>query len=653
MRIPRKPSKLFRKLFLGYAVLTTSALVVCVLLILREFEKFYAEELTAHLQVQAITLRSQVRGHLDSDHVEQLSRIAQEVGENEADSLRVTFISADGTVLGDSQADAGQMESHHDRVEIQDALKNGWGTSTRWSGTVARMLRYVAVRVGPPENPEGVVRVALGVKTIGTRTQSVRRIIWTIAVIAALATAAFALGLARLWTLPIRRITAIAGRISRGDLSARAHVRGSDEIARLARSLNEMRDHLKAQLSTIDGQRQTLDALLNQLREGVIVAGPEGKIVLVNPAAARLLHPEGDRHSSPESWVGRPVEQCVPRHELQRLLLSREPVLAAGSDRPGPDSGPTPPSPASRSVNEVRIELPTVDGSVVVLASAVDIALPVTPAGEAGSLPESGSRTGRMLALVDITEIARTIQMKTDFVANASHELRTPLSAVRGAVETVLGIDLSADAKSAKRFLEVIDRHSARLEALVADLLTLSRLESPAGALKPTLVDWHRFCAELGEKWAEVARKKEVAWECRPPPGLHEVAIDPRLARVVLDNLVDNAIKFTSGGGHVTVSSRTGNSDLIIEVADDGCGIPSEEQERVFERFYQVQTARSGTGSTQPDTRGTGLGLAIVRHAVAAMRGTVTLASKPGSGTRVTVTIPQPDRARRRQSTGI
>ncbi len=641
-RIPKRPSKLFWKLFLGYALLVTLALMACVLLILREFERFYAEELTEHLKAQAVTLRSQVRGQLDAGNSEELTRIAREVGGHEAESIRVTFVAADGTVLGDSQADAGEMESHHDRMEIRAALEEGWGISTRWSGTVSRMLKYVAVRVGPAENPEGIVRVALAVKSIGAKTQSVRRIMWGIVVIALLTTAVFALGLARIWTLPIRRITAIAGRISRGDLSARARVRGSDEIARLARSLNEMRDHLSHQLTTIDCQRQTLETLLNQLQEGIIVAGPDGKVVLANPAAMRFVDADSGQGPSTGSWVGRSVEQCVPQHDLQRLLLSAGATQT--SETTEENFRHVRSVAARRCVAEVRVELPTKSGSVVVLASATDITLPGTPTLEAKTDSDVQPRIGRILALTDITEIARTIQMKTDFAANASHELRTPLSAIRGAIETLLNIDLSDDAESATRFLGVIDRHSARLEALIADLLALSRLESPVSEFKPMTVDWGRFCDELSAKWTDAVEKKQLHWEWIAPPDLREVATDPQLITLVLDNLVDNAIKFTAAGGHITVTSKQERSDLVIEVADDGCGIPAEDHQRVFERFYQVAQARSGTGSRQPETRGTGLGLSIVRHAVAAMKGTVTLTSEPGVGTRVTVSIPQPAR---------
>jgi len=638
-RILKRPSKLFWKLFLGYALLVTLALVACVLLILREFERFYAEELAEHLKAQAVTLRSQVRGHLKVGNSDELTRIAKEVGGHEAKRIRVTIVAADGIVLGDSQVDASEMESHHDRPEIRTALATGWGTSTRWSATVSLMLKYVAVRVGPAENPEGVVRVALAVTSIGAKTQSVRRIIWIIALIALVATAVFALGLARIWTLPIRRITAIASRISRGDLSVRARVRGSDEVARLARSLNEMRDHLSHQLTTIDGQRQILETLLNQLQEGIIVVGSDGKVVLANPAAMRFVDADSGQEPSVTSWVGRSVEQCVPQHDLQRLLLSGG--TKQTNETTEEESRHVRSVEVHRLVDEVRIELPTKNGPVAVLASASDIVLPGKPTREAKSDSDVQPCIGRILTLTDITEIARTIQMKTDFAANASHELRTPLSAIRGAIETLLNIDLSDDAESATRFLGVINRHSARLEDLVTDLLALSRLESPASEFRPMIVDWGRFGDELSAKWTDRIEKKQLHWEWLAPPDLREITTNPQLITLALDNLVDNAIKFTAAGGHVTIRSKREHGNLITEVADDGCGIPIEDQQRVFERFYQVAQARSGTGSKQPETRGTGLGLSIVRHAVAAMKGTVTLNSEPGVGTRVTVSIPQ------------
>jgi two-component system phosphate regulon sensor histidine kinase PhoR len=636
---PAGRRKFFWKLFAGCAVLMTLALGICVLLIVRELEQFYGQELTTHLRAQAVTLQSQIKDILDVAHTAQLDAIAKEVGGHEADGIRVTIVALDGTVLGDSQADITKMDSHRNRKEIRAAIANGWGESTRWSDTLGRMLKYVAVRVGPEDSPKGVVRVALAVTSVGARTQAMRSVIWTIGIVAALAALIFALGLAQMWTKPIRLITQVADRLSHGDLSARAEVRGSDELAHIAHSLNEMGDHLHKQLSTIDGQRQTLKALLDQLQEGVIVAGPDGRIILSNPAAVTLLHPDGTEPAV-DPWAGRHVEECVPQPILQRLLRAggAEPCVAeAELDR---NQASETRLRADQAADDVRLEIPAGGGPVMLLARASDIEMPghAVSGKEPGTAP--ASLTGRVLALTDITEIARTIQMKTDFVANASHELRTPLSAVRAAVETLLDADISNDVDSAKRFLHVIERHSTRLEALVADLLALSRLESTPRRSKPTAVGIRRFCNELHERWSTPLDEKHLQWHCDISPELEEMTVDLDLLSMAVDNLIDNAIKFTPSAGHVSLGFNTNGADVIVEVTDDGCGIPPEDQERVFERFYQVARARSAAESPEADARGTGLGLAIVRHAVTSMGGAVSITSKVGEGTRVSMTIP-------------
>jgi signal transduction histidine kinase len=313
-----------------------------------------------------------------------------------------------------------------------------------------------------------------------------RRLLWTIAGVALATAMCLALGLARLWSRPIRRIMLTARNLSHGDLTARIPVQGRDELAALASSLNEMRDHL-----------------------------------------------------------------------------------------------------------------------------------------------------------------TRMLQVKADFAANASHELRTPLSSIRAAVETLLDMDMTREASAARHFLEVVDRQSTRMQAMVGDLLNLSRIETSPERFTPVQVGVADLIEEMHIRFGERLQQKGLQWKpcLGDADGNLTVSID--LLRLVLENLIDNAIKFTGCGGSIQVSCRfvdvaesgkeTPGQCHIIEVADTGCGIPEDEQERVFERFYQVQQARSGAD------RGTGLGLSIVRHAVAAMHGSVRLASEVGRGTCVTITLPDSD----------
>jgi len=237
--------------------------------------------------------------------------------------------------------------------------------------------------------------------------------------------------------------------------------------------------------------------------------------------------------------------------------------------------------------------------------------------------------------LTDITELARTMQVKTDFVANASHELRTPLSAILAAVETLLSMDLTVDADAARPLLRVVDRQSERLQDLVNDLLDLSRVESPTAQFESEPLDVAAVLAELHARFIDRLEQKQLRWTVAiDPPDAVLLANRQRII-LVIDNLVDNAIKFTDIGGRIRVSVHVGDDDAQLVVEDNGCGISLKEQDRVFERFYQVERARSG------DKRGTGLGLAIVRHVVNSMKGRVFLTSEPGVGTRVEIRIPQ------------
>jgi signal transduction histidine kinase len=355
------------------------------------------------------------------------------------------------------------------------------------------------------------------------------------------------------------------------------------------------------------------------------VARGDGRVALLNPAAVRLLGLElGPGEAG--SLVGRTVEASIPQHTLQRLLSG--PLLPA--ERIQADEA------RAGESRAVPIEIQTRRGVIHLLARASDVVL-----AEPGE-NTSGGALGRVVVMTDITELQRTIQMRTDFVANASHELRTPLSTIRAAVETLLSMDLQAEAPAARQFLAKLDRQSQRLEQMVSDLLDLSRLESPTARFTPEPVECRRALTELHGRFADALSRKSLEWESRvEPEGLTTIMVNPQLLRLVLDNLVDNAIKFTDPGGRVGVVLRRTNGDAELEVSDSGCGIPAEEQERVFERFYQVQRARTGGAD-----RGTGLGLSIVRHAVGAMGATVRLRSAVGRGTTVTVVAPQQPAAR-------
>jgi signal transduction histidine kinase len=210
------------------------------------------------------------------------------------------------------------------------------------------------------------------------------------------------------------------------------------------------------------------------------------------------------------------------------------------------------------------------------------------------------------------------------------------------AVETLVKMNLAEEAPAAARFLGVVARHSSHLEAMVSDLLDLARVESPSARFEPATLHLQRVFDELRGRWQEPLESRRLRWRAEVKPDCPTVHANAHLLKLVLDNLVDNAIKFTEAGGEVAVNGRRIGDRGVIEVSDTGCGIAPADQERVFERFYQVSPQRSGTGSPSGEKRGTGLGLSIVRHAASALGGTIQLESEVGVGTRVTLSLPLP-----------
>lgn len=641
-----RPGRFFWKLFAGNAVLMAVILGVSIWVIVGSIERAHIQDIGEQLKQTAEHIRDRIRQKqtFSFERRAALQALASDLGGMDAVYGRITIIAADGTVWADSDATASEMESHANRPEVIQAMKEGHGQSRRWSATVKRELMYVALRVdrqsqdGAGAQPLGVVRVSMPVFRITEQTGTTRDLIWRIAGLGLVAALLSALGLAYVWSMPIRRITEAARSLSEGDLSARTTVRGSDEIAQMARSLNQMRESLATQLHTIDQQRHHLEHFIQTLSEGVIIAGPDGRIVLINQAACRLLRPsdfetpqttptmKSDLSKSGllniQQFVGRRVDDCIANTELRGLF-----VRGGSADESTLDEA------AQGVIRELPLHVDRSGGTVHLLARASDIDLSDTTTKGAAS-------TGRLVVLTDVTELTRTIRMKTDFVANASHELRTPLSTIRASVETLQHLDLVSDFESARHFMEVIERHTGRLEELVGDLLDLSRLESSGTSFPSERINLIELVDEVYGRFAHSIKCKGLRWEGICSESCETIRTNARLLRLVLDNLVSNAIKFTEAGGRVSVHCELDADAIVVSVSDEGCGIPKAELDRVFERFYQVEAARSDTNTLVGVKRGTGLGLSIVRHAVAAMNASVELDSEVGVGTTVSVHIP-------------
>jgi two-component system phosphate regulon sensor histidine kinase PhoR len=422
------------------------------------------------------------------------------------------------------------------------------------------------------------------------------------AIVAATGTAIIAMGNLALWFVsqwvsPTRSLNRAANRMASGDWSARAHPGGSEAIRNAAVAINGVAFATSRQLAELDGRRADLQTLVDALPDPILLADDQHRVVLINAPASALLQ------VSAQQALGRRLSTIINDEAILGLL---EPIGATA------DGDKT-------RHREIRIFRNGYRGTFQAVASP-------TKTG------------GLLLVLRDVSTLAGAAQMKTDFVANASHELRTPIAAIKIAFETLTEV-YREDPEQTQRCVDIIAGHLKRLEEMLGDLLDLSRVEAPD--VEPSLqhVNVDELFDSLRQAMETMARQKlvELAFNESPRKKPDRFISDPRLLNLVLKNLIENAIKFTPAGGKVSIDLvDEENSHVSLVVADTGIGIPREHLERVFERFYQVDPARSGSSG-----RGTGLGLAIVKHAVNALDGTVDLQSTAGVGTTVTCRLPQ------------
>ena len=535
----------------------------------------------------------------ESKLIADLLTSARSLGEadmdREADRLgalvsgRVTLIAGDGRVVGDSTqapADLPGLENHATRPEVVAAQGGTVGTSQRYSTTLNTDMVYVAMRTDHPVVK--YVRLALPLSDINAQLAT----IGSATALALGAALVAALVLSALFSAPLARrveaVAAVAKRYSSGDFSRPAHDYGEDELGAVARALDGAAQELGRRIDDLSRDRARTEAILAGMVEGVLIVDRQGKVQLVNRAAQEMLRVT-------EQATGRPYVEVIRHPDIAALLgssLRREPT-------------------ASRELTLSR------DASRTFVARAAAVA--------------SGSDGGAVLVLHDITDLRKAGQIRQDFVANVSHELRTPLTAIRGYVEALL--DNPALSSESQGFLEIIGRHTARMERLVKDLLRLARLDARQEPLERTRCNVRdAFDAVLADLAPQIeAREHRITIDV-PAEAAHADA-DAGKLHDILRNLVENAVNYSPAQSDIRLAAERHGGMVHVVVSDSGPGIPPNDLARVFERFYRVDKSRSGPG-------GTGLGLSIVKHLVELHDGQVTVANRPEGGAVFTVVLP-------------
>ena len=519
----------------------------------------------------------------------------------DTNDVQATLVRSDGQILADSgSASKPRADVSLRDPEVQEALSNGEGRAIRHSDALDRDVLYYAVTYpatptlasAPGTANATILRLAMPLPDVDRQFSATRRPVWTAFLILLASAVVVSLLDLRSTSRRMQELKEFGARMALGDFRPVNATPGGNGLDELARALNETAARLDASISVLTDERNRSSAILGSMIEGVAVISGDERIIFSNSAFSRILGLD-EFHGI----EGRPLLEVARQSDLLAAIKM-----------------------ALNGQEQVSSEI--VVGTVRPRSFAVTAA-PVQASGHKGAV----------LVLHEITDLRRLERVRQDFVANVSHEFRTPLTAIQGFAETLLSGALE-DPANRRRFVEIIREHATRLARLTEDLLKLSRIE--AGQLKlefrPVSV------TQLIESCMETAHLKAVprrlAIDVRLPDELPPVRGDANSLQEVLQNLLDNALQYTPAGGKIEVSALCSDGRVVVTVADTGIGIPQVEQERIFERFYRVDAARSR------EAGGTGLGLSIARHIMEAHGGRLWVESAVGEGSRFHFSIP-------------
>lgn len=549
------------------------------------------ESLLARARIVAETFRPMLAD--PSPKSDRIAREGDRIGKQVG--ARITVVLPDGTVVADSAVGAAgvpSMENHALHPEIRDALSGTTGVSLRRSITVREEQRYAALPIAIGGTIVGAARASVPVANLTRRLWQITGIIWGTGLFALLLILGGAAFLANRVTGPLAEMQAAAKRMGAGDLARRVQIRTGDELEDMANAMNRMASHLADTIGQLDAGKARLETLMANLDDGVIVIAANRSVRMMNREAGKIFD------ASETMGAGRPYPEVI-RHPRALEFI---------------DGWTRGEEPKPRDVSIV-----TPRGNRTVRCSGTTVRY----------LGESDADI--LLTLRDVTEERLLSQVKSDFVSNASHELRTPLTNIRGYIEAIRDA-LEEGAAPDPSFIDVALGNTIRMERLIDDLLELSRAESGAVPLEIEETSISAFLSRVADPHRPEADRAGKALDIEAGDGAFRADLG-KLALAV-SNLVDNAMKYGREGGRVTLSGRIDRDACLLEVADDGPGIPPEHLPRIFERFYRVDKGRSR------ELGGTGLGLSIAKHIVESHGGTIRVESRPGVGTRFMLRLP-------------
>ena len=571
---------IFRRIFLIYAVVLLAAMSFVEIYMTTAVRDNYVDTLQEHLAHKINLIAKTVP--FGKAGIDDLCRaLKKDAG------ARVTVILGDGKVIGDSDHDSADMENHANRTEVQQAALLGTGAAIRHSDTMNYDFLYVAKKIVHDGVEEGFIRLAVPLKDID-RAVNLLRIKIILVMLAVLFVTWF---VSVLQTDHLRRllkqITDFSRSLSKGEIDKRLFLENAGEFSEIADNLTSMSVKLQNMMAQSEEERNRLKVILRSVPDALLIIDSKGIITLSSSSAKDFFGNVPMTHMR--------FAEVVRNHEFSDLVEQVRKDHAPG-------------------MTTFRIESP----------EEKYLSVKVSPL-----FYKADELSGFVAVFHDITQIEKLEQVRKDFVANVSHEIKTPVTAIKGFADTLLEGALD-DRENAARFIRTIKSNSERLNSLVDDLMTISKIELGVIRIDKTMIDLGDVFENIMEIFREKATVRTLSLSVSRKPELMHISADKNRLIQILTNLVDNAIKFTETGG-VTFGIDKEDEKTFLFVEDTGIGVPPKHLGRLGERFYRVDPARSRKMG------GTGLGLAIVKHLVKAHGWSMQIASVPGKGTTVRI----------------
>lgn len=545
----------------------------------QSIKKFHIKNLKIHLIQTSQILNPKILELYNASSLEKLDQLVKNMGKET--SIRITVIKPDGTVIGDSQNDPAQMEDHSTRPEINSALRGKTGDSIRFSSTMGENMLYVALPLEKDGETILVLRLSLYLQEVKELIQDIQSKFITLFGLLFILSLILSYLFSRSISRPVKTIARATQKFSSGDFNTRIYFRNKDEFKEVADNFNAMVEEQKALFTQLSENKEELQVIISSMQEGLLVLDCDGKIILFNESFEKI-------------WKITPqIENFY--WEVIRIADFEKFVKQALESK-------------KNFYEEIEFD-----------THYILTGFNCTKQGEK-----------LLITFRDITEFKRLEKIKKDFIVNLTHELKTPLTTIKGFVETIEEEIKEIDQKN---YIEIIKRHTNRMNQMIQDLMLLSELEEKKKELEISEIDLETIIVNILKIFKERIKKKKLKLDIDIDPKLPKLPAERFKIEQLLINLLDNAVKYTEEGS-ISISAIKENDYLKLQIQDTGIGIPRKSLPRIFERFYVVNKSRSRK------LGGTGLGLSIVKHIVQLHNGKIEVNSELDQGTTFTIFFP-------------